>query len=158
MHEVHSADAVIVGDMRLKVTASQEERRPQKRDIDRARAPLRLQRRAAVPLLFPPPKATHQRATIECECEYATRCNQASGGAQCVMHSSGVMQDPPSIDHVEAAETAHIFGIQDRALFDRPFAITGEIAVAQACGAEYGILVEIERMHARAEFARGERK
>src|SRR6516164_1140976 len=111
MHEVHSADAVIVGDMRLKVTARQKERRPEKRDVDCTRSPLRLQRRAAVPLLFPPPKATHQRATIECECEYATGCNQASGGAQCVMHGCGVMQDPPSIDHVEAAETAHIFGI-----------------------------------------------
>ena len=158
MHEVHSADAVIVGDMRLKVTTRQEERRPQKRDIDGTRAQLRFQRRPAVPPLFPPPKATHQRAMIERECEYATRCDQASGGAQCVMHGSGVMQDPPSIDHVERAETAHILGIQDRALFDRPFAVTGEIAVTQSCGTEYGILVEIERMHARSEFASGERK
>src|SRR5258708_38031905 len=122
------------------------------------RPPLRFQRRPAVPPLFPPPKATHQRAMIERECEYATRCDQASGGTQCVTHGSGVMQHPPSIDHVEQAETSHILGIQDQALLDRPFAVTGEIAVAQSCGTEYGIRVKIERMHARSEFASGERK
>src|SRR6516225_10573505 len=132
MDEVHSADAVIVGDMRLKVKARQEERRPQKRDIDGTCAPLRLQRRAAVPLLFPPPKATHQRAMIECECEYAIRCDQVSGGAQCVMHGSGVMQDSPSIDHVECAETTHVLAVQDRALLDRPFPVTDEMPVAQS--------------------------
>src|SRR5262249_13733556 len=156
MQEVHSADVVIAGEMRMKVTTRQEERRPQKRHVDGTRAPLRFQGRPAVPALFPPPKAAHQRAMIERKCEYATRCDQASGGTQCVTHGSGVMQDPPSIDHVERAETTHILGIQDRALLDRPFAVTGEIAVAQSCGAEYGILVKIERMHARSEFASGE--
>src|SRR5262245_66691258 len=95
---------------------------------------------------------------IERKCEHAARCDQARGGTQCVMHGSGVMQDSPSIDHVECAETSHVLAVQDRALLDRPFPVTGEIAVAQSRGAEDGVFVEIERMHARAKFASGERK
>src|SRR5262249_30557303 len=158
MHEVHSTDDVIVADIRLKVATRQDEGSPQKRDVDRTRAPLRFQRRAAVPALFPSPKTTHQGAMIEREREHAARCDQASGGTQCVVHGSGVMQDSPSINHVEWAETAHVLAVQDRALLDRPLAVTDEIAVAQSRSAEDGILIEIERMHARAEFASGERK
>ena len=95
---------------------------------------------------------------IERECEQAARYDQASRGTQCVMHGSGVMQDSPRINHVKCAETAHVLAVQDRALLDRPLAVTGEIAVAQCRGAEDGVFIEIERTHARAEFSGGERK
>src|SRR5262245_65431749 len=107
MHEVHSTDAVIVADIRLKVATRQDEGSPQKRDVDGARAPLRFQRRAAVPALFPSPKTTHQGAMIERECEHAARCDQASGGTQCVVHGSGVMQDAPSMGHDAWCATWH---------------------------------------------------
>src|SRR5262249_49273429 len=133
-------------------------RRPDKRGLSCTCWPLGCQGRACFPTFLPPPKPTHQGAMIEREGEHAARCDQASGGTQCVMHCSSVMQDPPSINHVECAETAHILAVQDRALLNCPFAVTGEIAVAQSRGAEDGILVEIERMHARAEFASDKRK
>ena len=68
------------------------------------------------------------------------------------------MQDSPGVDHVEGAQTPDILVIQDRTLLNRPFTVTGKIAVAQSCRAEHGILIEIERMHTRAEFASGKRK
>src|SRR5262249_39997210 len=144
--------------IRLKVTTRQEEGSPEKRDVDGTRAPLRFQRRAAIPALFASPKTTHQGAMIERECEQAARCHQASGGTQCIVQGSGVMQDSPRIDHIECAEAAHVLTVQDRALLDRPLAVSSEIAVAQCRGAEDGVFIEIERTHARAEFSGSERK
>src|SRR5262245_30349809 len=60
MHEAHPAHAVIVDDIQLKVTTRQEEGSPEKRDVDGTRAPLRFQRRTAIPALFASPKTTHQ--------------------------------------------------------------------------------------------------
>src|SRR6478672_8837517 len=68
------------------------------------------------------------------------------------------MQHSPSVNHVECAETAHIFVVQNRSLLDRPFTVAAEVALAQSRTAQYGILIEIERMHARAELASCERK
>jgi hypothetical protein len=68
------------------------------------------------------------------------------------------MQHSPGVNDVECAELVHIFAIQDRALLDRPFTVAGEISLAQSSSAQYGILIEIERMYACAELARCERK
>ena len=95
---------------------------------------------------------------IERECQPAAWCDQASRGSQVVMHGSGMMKDSPSINRVESAEAADILAIKDRASLDPPFAVPGKIAFAQLCCAEYGILIEVERIHARAELASGERK
>jgi hypothetical protein len=70
---------------------------------------------------------------IEREAEQTARCHQASRSSQCLMHGSGMMQDPPCIDHIKRAETAHIPVIKDRSLLDRPVAIARKIAFAQLC-------------------------
>src|SRR5262249_12360263 len=157
MDEVHSSNAVIIGNIGLKIAPGDKKGCPKKGDIDGTRAPLRFQRGAAVPVLFPSPEPAHQRAMVECDRQQPARAHQASGGAQGIVHGSGMMQHSPGVNDVECTEPAHIFAVQDRALLDRPFSVAGEISLAQSSSAQYGILIEIERMYACAELARCER-
>src|SRR5262245_5918920 len=158
VNEVHAADAVIIGDMRSKVAAHQGEGRSQEPDVNRTGTSLRLQGCTSVPALFPSPEPAHHRATIEREREDAIWRDQPRRGAHCVMHGAGVMQHAPGIDHVRGSQLADIVAVENRAAFDRPFAIAGEMQIAQPRGAEDRGWVKIERMHTRAEPARGERK
>src|SRR5262245_61964314 len=95
---------------------------------------------------------------IERKRELTAGRDQARRSSQRVMHGSRVMQDPPRIDHIKTAETADVPLIKDRALLYRPFAVAGKKAFPQLCRANHGIFIKVERMHARAQPARGERK
>ena len=95
---------------------------------------------------------------IERKCEEAAGCNQACRSSQRLVHGSCVMQDAPRIDHFKGAETVDIPIVKNRALLDRPFAVASKKAFAQLCSTIHRFFIKVERVHARAEFASGERK
>src|SRR5262245_37477337 len=74
------------------------------------------------------------------------------------MHGSGMMQHAPAIDDVERAESAKIVAIQHRPALDGPVGVARAVQLAQLLGAQHRSGIVIERVHTRAETARGERK
>ena len=77
--------------------------------------------------------------------------NQRRRALEGQVHLARMVQNPPRVDHVEAAQRSRVVGVQNRAPLDGPLLITGREALGKRLGAGHRLRVVVEGPDAGAK-------